>query len=218
VGQSSEDGSTSENPNGCHDSEKEVAEAAKVQAADDDSEYGQQPTYDSAEESASEGHSVSQSGSDGQPSQSPAPAVAEETQPGGDYESAAADSRYGEAVSPSVAEENNADSESSINPRYEGEPGETSGDSSAQPYDADPDQNYGRHATEPSSPDSGAMDESGNSTGDSQASREETTSRGLPLPVVDTVAKAAARTLSDFGTAVWSLSCQIAATDWQSSF
>jgi hypothetical protein len=63
---------------------------------------------------------------------------------------------------------------------------------------------------------SGAMDENGTSTGNSQPCPEETTSNGPP--VVDTVARAAVRTLSDFGAAVWSLSCQMAATEWQSSF
>jgi hypothetical protein len=166
-----------------------VAEAAKVQTPDDDSEYGQRPAYDSEEKRASEGQSASQSGSDGQASQSPAPTVAEETKPSGDYQSAAADSRYGEAVSPSVGEQGNADSESTINPRYEGEPGET-----------------------PITP--GAEDNSGDSTGNSEPGQE-TTSSGPPI--VDTVAKAAVQTLSDFGAAVWTLTCQIAATDWQSS-
>jgi hypothetical protein len=61
----------------------------------------------------------------------------------------------------------------------------------------------------------GAMDTSGNSTGSSEPCQEETTSSGPPI--VDTVAKAAVQTLSDFGAAVWSLSCQIAVTDWRSS-
>jgi hypothetical protein len=185
VGQSNGDGSTNENASGGHDWENEVAEGAKMRATGDESEYGQQPAYDSGEEKATEGQSASRSDSDGQPGQSAAPAVAEETRPSGDYESAGSDSRYGDAVSPSVTERGDADSESSINQRYEGEPGETPSDSSAPKSDGEP-------------------------------SQEDTTSSGSP--VVDTVAKAAVQTLSDFGTAVWSLSCQIAATDWQSSF
>ncbi len=59
------------------------------------------------------------------------------------------------------------------------------------------------------------MDTSGDATGSGEPRREETTSGGPPI--VDTVAKAAVQTLSDFGSAVWSLSCQIAVTDWRSS-
>jgi hypothetical protein len=61
----------------------------------------------------------------------------------------------------------------------------------------------------------GTTDESRNSTGHSEPCPGETTSGGAP--VVDTVARAAVQTLSDFGAAVWSLSCQIAATEWKPS-
>ena len=121
MGQSNGDGSTNENASGGHDGENEVAEGAKMRATGDESEYGQQPAYDSGEEHASEGQSASPSDSDGQPSQSAAPAVVEQTRPSGDYESARSDSRYGDAVSPSVTEQGGADSESSINERYEGD-------------------------------------------------------------------------------------------------
>jgi chemotaxis protein histidine kinase CheA len=283
--QNSGDRSTSEDPNGYHDWEKEVAEAAKKQAADGSSESGQQV-------------------------QSPAPAVTEEAQHRGDYEGAAADSRYGEAVSPSVAEQGNVDSGATMNHQYQGEPGEMpvggrpglfaqrpselllssdqqllrtlealgeeAGDSRRNTV-SDYLHGLGGEAVEFSSRfenatgvecasladdlpglaaflasfrlvqqgkmsvdeaiqtlqqglenrvqswadavrdlTTAATDESGNSTGNSQPRQEDSTSAGPP--VVDTVARAAVQTLSDFGAAVWSLSCQIAARDWQSSF
>jgi hypothetical protein len=61
----------------------------------------------------------------------------------------------------------------------------------------------------------GATDGSGNAAPNSQPRQPDTTSSGSP--VVDTVAKAAVQTLSDFGAAVWNLSCQIAASDWNLS-
>ena len=63
----------------------------------------------------------------------------------------------------------------------------------------------------------GTTEETGNAVrnGNSQPSQGDTTSN--TVPVMGTVAKAAVQTLSDFGAAVWSLTCQIASTDWKSS-
>jgi hypothetical protein len=96
VGQSSESGSTGENPNGCHDWEKEVAEAAKSRMAED--------------------HSQNE-----QANQPPAPAPAEGVQPSGEYQDVPADRRYGEAVSPSVTEQSSPRSEGELFARQPGE-------------------------------------------------------------------------------------------------
>ena len=96
TGQSSENGNTGENPNGCHDWEKEVAEAAKSRMAEE--------------------HSPSE-----QASQPPAPAPAEGVQPSGEYQDVPADRRYGEAVSPSVTEQSSPHVEGELFARQPGE-------------------------------------------------------------------------------------------------